>query len=75
MSLDRRSVLRGATVGATGVGFAAVGAVPSLAEATPHAVAAKKRDNLALGDVERHTLQHAAAGWIAGNEIFDLQHQ
>jgi uncharacterized protein len=35
MSLDRRSVLRGAAVGATGVGFAAVGAVPSLAEATP----------------------------------------
>ncbi|MEU4392474.1 alkaline phosphatase PhoX [Kribbella sp. NPDC023855] len=36
MSLDRRSVLRGAAVGATGVGFAAVGAVPSLAEATPN---------------------------------------
>jgi len=35
MSLARRSVLRGAAVGATGVGFAAVGAIPSLAEATP----------------------------------------
>ncbi len=35
MSLDRRSVLRGAAVGATGVGFATVGAVPTLAEATP----------------------------------------
>ncbi len=33
MSLDRRAVLRGAAVG--GVGFAAVGAVPSLADATP----------------------------------------
>ena len=39
MSLDRRSVLRGAAVGATGVGFAAVGAVPSLAEATPEPAA------------------------------------
>ncbi|NEA30536.1 alkaline phosphatase PhoX [Streptomyces sp. SID13031] len=35
MSLDRRSVLRGAAVGTAGVGFAAVGAVPSLAQATP----------------------------------------
>jgi len=35
MSLARRSVLRGAAVGATGVGFATVGALPSLAEATP----------------------------------------
>jgi uncharacterized protein len=35
MSLARRSVLRGAAAGATGVGFATVGAVPSLAEATP----------------------------------------
>jgi secreted PhoX family phosphatase len=35
MSLDRRSVLRGAAVGATGVGFATVGAVPTLAEAAP----------------------------------------
>ena len=33
MSLDRRSVIRGAAIG--GVGFAAVGAVPSLANATP----------------------------------------
>jgi secreted PhoX family phosphatase len=33
MSLDRRTVLRGAAVG--GVGFAAVGAVPSLADASP----------------------------------------
>ncbi|WP_020390808.1 alkaline phosphatase PhoX [Kribbella catacumbae] len=36
MSLARRSVLRGAAAGATGVGFAAFGAVPSLAEATPN---------------------------------------
>ncbi|WP_328988551.1 PhoX family protein [Kribbella sp. NBC_01245] len=35
MSLDRRSVLRGAAAGATGVGFAAVGTVPTLAQATP----------------------------------------
>ncbi|MFG1622371.1 alkaline phosphatase PhoX [Kribbella sp. NPDC049227] len=35
MSVDRRSVLRGAAVGAAGVGFATVGSVPSLAEATP----------------------------------------
>ena len=35
MSLDRRSVLRGAA--ATGAGFAAVGAMPSLAQATPEA--------------------------------------
>ena len=35
MSVDRRSVLRGAAVGAAGVGFATVGTVPSLAEATP----------------------------------------
>ncbi|ADB32946.1 protein of unknown function DUF839 [Kribbella flavida DSM 17836] len=35
MSLDRRSVLRGAAAGATGVGLATVGAVPTLAEATP----------------------------------------
>ncbi|WBQ08172.1 alkaline phosphatase PhoX [Kribbella sp. CA-293567] len=39
MSLDRRTVLRSAAVGATGVGFAAVGAVPSLAEATPEPAA------------------------------------
>lgn len=43
MSLDRRSVLRGAAVGATGVGFAAVGAVPSLAEATPAPVDEARR--------------------------------
>ncbi|TDD22926.1 DUF839 domain-containing protein [Kribbella turkmenica] len=35
MSVDRRSVLRGAAAGAAGVGFATVGTVPSLAEATP----------------------------------------
>ena len=35
MSVDRRSVLRGAAVGAAGVGFTAVGAVPTLAEAAP----------------------------------------
>lgn len=35
MSVARRSVLRGAAAGATGVGLATVGAVPSLAEATP----------------------------------------
>jgi secreted PhoX family phosphatase len=35
MSLARRSVLRGAAAGATGVGFATVGAVPTLAEASP----------------------------------------
>ncbi|WP_405059658.1 PhoX family protein [Kribbella sp. NBC_01505] len=35
MSVDRRSVLRGAAVGAAGVGFATVGSLPTLAEATP----------------------------------------
>ena len=35
MSVARRSVLRGAAAGAAGVGFATVGAVPSLAEAAP----------------------------------------
>jgi uncharacterized protein len=35
MSVARRSVLRGAAVGAAGVGFTAVGAVPSLAESAP----------------------------------------
>lgn len=35
MSVDRRSVLRGAAVGAAGVGFTTVGAVPTLAEAAP----------------------------------------
>ncbi|MEJ1112244.1 MULTISPECIES: alkaline phosphatase PhoX [unclassified Kribbella] len=35
MSVDRRSVLRGAAAGAAGVGFATVGTVPTLAEATP----------------------------------------
>jgi len=35
MSVARRSVLRGAAVGAAGVGFTAVGAVPSLADSTP----------------------------------------
>ena len=35
MSVARRSVLRGAAVGAAGVGFTTVGAVPSLAQAAP----------------------------------------
>lgn len=35
MSVDRRSVLRGAAVGAAGVGFTTVGAMPTLAQAAP----------------------------------------
>ncbi len=35
MSVDRRSVLRGAAAGAAGVGIATVGSLPTLAEATP----------------------------------------
>jgi len=37
MSVARRSVLRGAAAGAAGVGFATVGAVPSLAQTAPAA--------------------------------------
>ena len=43
MSVDRRSVLRGAAVGAAGVGFTTVGAMPTLAEAAPASSASQNR--------------------------------